>query len=1322
MCSFGSSNASAPTTQFSTQTTSASPQAQAMYNSAWANAQKVSQRPFQPYSYDPNAFVAPMNPVQMQGVNNIASYQGGADPFYQMGANMAGYAGNTTAPQVLGQYTSPYMSQVVDPTRAAIEQQQAFQRQALDSNQIKSGSFGQERGQLMRAVLAGQQNLGLGQALSPLYQDAYKTGLGAAQTDLQRQAQTAQTMGGLGQGYVQSGLGGAQALLGAGTIGQQTQQAGLQALYNQYMLQQQYPFMAAQFLSGTAASLGPGYGGTTSGYQSSMQPLSFFGNALSDPHLKVGAEGEEPEVIGQTHDGQDIYRYRVINPDTGELGPVQIGLMADEVEQRRPDAIGDYKGYQTVDYAKATDNAARLGGGVRAGGGDYADGGSVDDIVRSHGAMYAALANPPSGIVPQVQLPSARLEQGHLSFSSQPQEKKDSFMHTLGDTANMLLSLYNKAGEAKKTYDNWGKKAAGGSVYGEDQNDKPFELGQLPVAHLDAPKLSFASDRRDEDEGGGLGSTLKSAAGIAGSLKTLWDIGSTVGPALMALSDRSLKTGVRPGRADGGGVFDNLVNALSGHGYIDGSTWEREAGEPMDIRPPVHFEAGVAPRPARRAPRHEIAAAAPAEAKFNYASRGLGAAALPSDRFTPFRYEGRYGPVVGFHDANTFGHTPILSDKGFASYDRDPDTNDVIDPHSYEWARLRETGEANRPLGYGIAGFAKGGSKYSDEDLDYLARTLVREAGGEGDRGMEAVGHVIRNRLNSGKYGSSIKDVVTSKNQFEPWNENMRGTKADPRLVDAGSDIYNRAIGVGRSVMDGADDITGGAMNFYNPKVVSPKWAAGKEGLDIGNHRFLDASGSPGAGVVPSAYAAKESRPASDAIDAIASATSGKGVKPVPAADESSPARGIAGFLRGAPAKDMGEKAGDFLTSERFLVPLLAGLGGMASSNSRFLAPAILQGLGAGAQAYMQVPKVEAETALTQAEAENKKALTPKFAAEAAGAQMDNFFKSFMKSPYGNFVFLKDGTPLTQAEYMKQARSGSPPELLGSVPTNGLDIIKKGVETAGGKPAAVEEKPAAPAGSVPSGVYDENSSKMARKEADLAINGGINAEQAAKTTEDYRNYVTKEVTDARENSPYLKELSTTLADAYAQDGWNTPGFQANLRSELSNLVNTLYRSAGGTEDLSSLKSNTDKINKISQLLAEKRGSAAGQHAYAALAAIKSSVPNLEMSPEAGADLAAQLMALQQRAVDRETHYRRYVDDSNGFARDAGADFNDPKRASRYQKEQKVLKDLMLHEPQILKKMMSGSVSPEQIQAAIVKIYGKKAPSEMWRYFAPSGNG
>lgn len=46
---------------------------------------------------------------------------------------------------------------------------------------------------------------------------------------------------------------------------------------------------------------------------------------------------------------------------------------------------------------------------------------------------------------------------------------------------------------------------------------------------------------------------------------------------------------------------------------------------------------------------------------------------------------------------------------------------------------------------------------------------------------------------------------------------------------------------------------------------------------------------------------------------------------------------------------------GDALTSEQFLVPLLSGLGAMAGSNSRYLGAALLQGIGAGANAYENV-------------------------------------------------------------------------------------------------------------------------------------------------------------------------------------------------------------------------------------------------------------------------------------------------------------------------------------------------------------------------------
>jgi hypothetical protein len=71
----------------------------------------------------------------------------------------------------------------------------------------------------------------------------------------------------------------------------------------------------------------------------------------SDERLK-----EHIEPVGELYDGQQIYRYNYI----GDILP-RIGLMAQEVAEEYPDAIGDIGGgYLGVNYATATDRAAEL--------------------------------------------------------------------------------------------------------------------------------------------------------------------------------------------------------------------------------------------------------------------------------------------------------------------------------------------------------------------------------------------------------------------------------------------------------------------------------------------------------------------------------------------------------------------------------------------------------------------------------------------------------------------------------------------------------------------------------------------------------------------------------------------------------------------------------------------------------------------------------------------------------------------------------------------------------------------------------------------------
>jgi hypothetical protein len=74
--------------------------------------------------------------------------------------------------------------------------------------------------------------------------------------------------------------------------------------------------------------------------------------ALSDRRAKTDIKS-----IGKTHDKQNIYSYRF----KGSNVP-QIGLMADEVEKRTPEAVvRGPDGFKRVNYDRATRKAATMG-------------------------------------------------------------------------------------------------------------------------------------------------------------------------------------------------------------------------------------------------------------------------------------------------------------------------------------------------------------------------------------------------------------------------------------------------------------------------------------------------------------------------------------------------------------------------------------------------------------------------------------------------------------------------------------------------------------------------------------------------------------------------------------------------------------------------------------------------------------------------------------------------------------------------------------------------------------------------------------------------
>lgn len=265
----------------STQSVSIPPEVLARYNAVNARAETTAEQPFQQYGGE---FVAPLNPVQTAGVNATSANSQLAQPYYGAAAGLTMSGAKDVGPLTQGQigyYQNPYTQAVVNPTVQALQQQQGQQLADQQAQAIKGGAFGGDRAGLQRAQLQGQQNLGMAQAIAPLYQQGYGQAVQTAQTqqgvvasDLARRMQAGQQVAGLGTGAQQAALQGAQAQIGAGTLGQQTQQAQDTAQYQQFLQERGYPFQVSQFLANIAMGTGALSGSTTS----TTQPRGFFSN------------------------------------------------------------------------------------------------------------------------------------------------------------------------------------------------------------------------------------------------------------------------------------------------------------------------------------------------------------------------------------------------------------------------------------------------------------------------------------------------------------------------------------------------------------------------------------------------------------------------------------------------------------------------------------------------------------------------------------------------------------------------------------------------------------------------------------------------------------------------------------------------------------------------------------------------------------------------------------------------------------------------------------------------------------------------------------
>jgi hypothetical protein len=235
-------------------------------------AENLQNQGFTPYG---GQMVAPFSGQQQSSfgmANNEAS-----SPLVGQATGLVSDVGGANAQSVsaptISSMMSPYMSQYVQQSLAPqlenLQQQYAGQNRQAAANDTMAGAFGNDaQDAIYRSNLTNQQNIGLSGLVGNAYNSAFNTAIGAGAQDVSNSLNAQTTNANLANTQLQNKLsaaGGLQNIIGTqtgltglqNTMGQQQtaqSQAGLNAAYNQYLMQMQYPFQTGQLLNQTVGA------------------------------------------------------------------------------------------------------------------------------------------------------------------------------------------------------------------------------------------------------------------------------------------------------------------------------------------------------------------------------------------------------------------------------------------------------------------------------------------------------------------------------------------------------------------------------------------------------------------------------------------------------------------------------------------------------------------------------------------------------------------------------------------------------------------------------------------------------------------------------------------------------------------------------------------------------------------------------------------------------------------------------------------------------------------------------------------------------------
>jgi len=1297
------------------------------------------------------------------GQQGYAQRMGEAQQAAALGEKRYGMNNQTAA--LLSQLGQSQYQQALGAGQAALGAGQQFYGQGAQQAQLMSGLGGTA---YQQQLAAAQQRQAIGQAQQGLYNQygQAQQGLGQQQfaqgaTTAQQQAalarqgydigaQTAQQQAALGTGAQNAALQGAQAQIAAGTLEQQTRQADLTANYQQFLQERGYPFQVAQFLANIAMGTGALSGSTTT----TTQPSSFF----SDERLK-----ENIHPVGETFDGQTIYRYNY----KGEPG-TQIGLIAQEVERHHPDAVGRAQGFKTVDYDRATEDAARAGLGAASMGGavyepgnyargGYAPGGLVDPndmqaLLKQQAASFGpfgqvGLYGGKSGDNPMgggSYVPKAGLHTPKLMTAGALPRNPDS---RLKDTVNTIDQLektgqryFGEKGILTKEGIG-GKLAQKAGILSPDKKPSeasgvaagapaPTDTAKTANAGLAPPSAASSAPAASSGEQGWLDKAKGFVSGVGeafgfeqgGVVPRLGyaGLGKVIDP--MEIQD--------PSKGVGAYIEDATEDQTNAELAKPGQAPGQSRGAGSDIKDALGLASSAA----------SLASAAPGAA--SAAGSGLSAlmAMLPfvsdarlKDNIRPVgkTYDGQNIYAYDFGDGATrmgLMAQEVLNRKpeavgqsrdGFLTLDYDRATEDAV-PGLAPRERAYGGGVAPR-MGYADGSDvapveAAGLVPVEEADLPALNAQEAEQRYKIQPQNLEDMPQ-HRQDFIRGIYGPESGGRYDIRNGGkETFDINGPHPGKTPGLGGTSS-----ASGAPQMIYDTWQRITGGAPMTKGYQDAAT-WELGVQDYKRRTGRDLDAdlqeegfSPRIKAALAPTWVALGKSRGVAPQSGQLVQ----QGDQPAQGAQNASfsdQAKGVASGVKGFWDDNKG-----------IIIPVLRGLGAMASSPSRYAGSAILQGLGAGAEAYADYEKQNADVGLTKAQTAEtaqratnlsfigdmvrlpdgrmiytveaiKKGLLPA-GANLSGATMDSAAKHFLtQAGYldANGQFKIPGTSETGAK---------PPTGAGLDDADMPKIIDAKVD-----PAMTER-----------GIFGKDSRRLAKD--DIYLVKGPNKAANERISQNYAEAVSGARDAASGMQGLMGDLAINTSKIVNGQNISAAGATSDFRADMLNRAKTLGRALGIPEEyFANYDTLVKNQNKINTHLASRATSSAGQHNLGAFQMMMTAMATPDLPPDTQAKIAAQMWIENQRARDRGNHMNIYGEASGGSYARAGQAFDNDTRG-RYEAEQKFIQHLIRNYPVEIEKMINGGKSPQIIEAFLQKMAqrdGIRYVPNVNRYFVFDG--